>query len=150
MANTQYTDRATFYNDNRDNLSDPVTKDLIQMGTTNYAEHVAATLTTSAGVPMDTLPSVTPPTTFYFGRLAVTTAGTELVLATAQALTAGVVFIKALHTNTGYAYVGKNPVTSSTGYPLLAGEEVVILTDNLADIFVDVSVNGEGVAYLGS
>ena len=93
---------------------------------------------------------LTHPATFYFGRKTIATAGTEEAIATTQALAAGIIYIKALPTNTGYVYVGKDPVTSSTGYPLLAGEEIVILTDNLLDVFVDVSVNGEGVAYLGS
>lgn len=178
----------------RTRLGDTVyERDLIEMATGNFAERVAVTFATGAGVAADTLPTsnvaigattdtplagetaegatartgislwkravnklieikalLTHPATFYFGRKTIATAGTEEAIATTQALAAGIIYIKALPTNTGYVYVGKDPVTSSTGYPLLAGEEIVILTDNLLDVFVDVSVNGEGVAYLGS
>lgn len=87
--------------------------------------------------------------TFYHGQKTVTTAGTELVLASSQALQSGVT-IKALHANTGMVYVGKDPVTSSTGFVLDAGESIFVEVDNLADIYIDVSVNGEGVSYIGS
>lgn len=129
---------------------------LVDLGGDVYALQVALTPVTKAGVPADAMPvsiaagAAAPPTTFYHGQKAVTTAGTELAIATTQVLVAGIVYVKALPANTGYVYIGKDPVTSATGYPLLAGEEIVILTDNLADIFVDVSVNGEGVAYIGS
>lgn len=94
--------------------------------------------------------SVTPPSTFYHGQTTVTTAGTEVALASSQALVVGQITIKALHGNTGWIYVGKNPVTSSTGFVLDAGESTVIMTDNLADVFIDCSVNGEGVSYHAS
>jgi len=97
-----------------------------------------------------TVGAVTPPTTLFHGRKTITTAGTEEAIASSQALAAGIVYVKALYGNTGYVYVGKTGVSSADGYVLLAGEEVVICTDNLIDVFVDVSVNGEGVTYLGS
>lgn len=94
--------------------------------------------------------SVTPPSTFYHGQTTVTTAGTEVALGSSQALIVGQITIKALHANTGWIYVGKNPVTSSTGFVLDAGESTVIMTDNIADVFIDSSVNGEGVSYHAS
>lgn len=93
--------------------------------------------------------SIAIPATFYMGQKAVTTAGTELVLASSQALLSGVT-VKALHGNTGWIYVGTNPVTSSTGFVLDAGEQIFIEVDNLADVYIDSSVNGEGVSYIGS
>lgn len=94
-----------------------------------------------------TLPA--PPTTPYMGQTNVTTAGTEVTIASSQAISVGVT-VKAKHTNTGLIYCGTNPVTSSTGYILRAGESVFIAVANLNTIYVDSSVNGEGVSYIGS
>lgn len=92
----------------------------------------------------------TPAATFYHGQKTVTTAGTEVALGSTQALTEGIVTVKALHGNTGWIYVGKNPVTSSTGYVLDAGEQITLTVDDIADVFVDSSVNGEGVSWIAS
>lgn len=89
------------------------------------------------------------PATFYHGQKTVTTAGTEVALASSQALVSGVT-VKALHANTGWIYVGTNPVTSSTGFVLDAGEQIFIEISNLATVYIDSSVNGEGVSYSGS
>lgn len=89
------------------------------------------------------------PSTFYHGQTNVTTAGTEVAVASSQVLLNGIK-VKAKHANTGWIYVGKNPVTSTTGFVLGAGEEVFIVTDNVADVFIDSSVNGEGVSWLAS
>lgn len=88
---------------------------------------------------------------WWHGQKTVATAGTELALASTQALFVGMVTIKALHANTGWVYVGKNPVTLTTGYVLDAGEVLTLANvANLADIYIDVSVNGEGVSYIAS
>ncbi len=85
------------------------------------------------------------------GQKTVTTAGTEAALATSQPV-AGPVAIKALTTNTGLVYIGNagdGTLSSSSGYPLAAGESVTLnLVGNLAEIMVDSAVNGEGVAWL--
>lgn len=91
-----------------------------------------------------------PPTTFYHGQTNVTTAGTEVALAASQVLVEGIVTVKAKHANTGDIFVGKNPVTLSTGFVLDAGEQITLTVDNIADIFIDSSVNGEGVSYIAS
>jgi hypothetical protein len=93
--------------------------------------------------------SVAIPTSIYHGQKVVTTAGTEVALAASQAILSGV-RIKALAANTGIIYVGANPVTSSTGFALAAGEEVFVEVANLATVYIDSSVNGEGVSYLAS
>ena len=93
--------------------------------------------------------SVAIPTTIYHGQKTVTTAGTEVALAASQAILSGV-RIKALAANTGDIYVGANPVTSSTGFVLDAGEEVFVEVANLATVYIDSSVNGEGVSYIAS
>jgi hypothetical protein len=84
------------------------------------------------------------------GQKTVTTAGTELALGTQQI--AGPILVKALTTNTGLVYVGNvgdGTVSSSTGYPLAAGDQIIFdHVANLANIMVDSAVNGEGVAWL--
>ena len=88
------------------------------------------------------------PTTFYMGQTTVTTSGTEVTLGASQALTQGV-WVKALAANTGFIYVGTNPVTTSTGYQLDNNESVFIPIANLTTVYIDASVNNEGVSYLG-
>jgi hypothetical protein len=90
----------------------------------------------------------TPVATVVHGQKTVTTAGTEVALGASTALLSGV-RVKALHANTGWIYVGANPVTSSTGFVLDAGEEVFVEADDLASVYIDSSVNGEGVSYIG-
>ena len=80
------------------------------------------------------------------GQTNVTTAGTRVSLGACTAIL-GVV-IRAKLTKTGLIYVGDSGVTSSNGYILDRGSAVSIGVDNLADIFIDSSVSGEGVSYL--
>lgn len=82
------------------------------------------------------------------GQTNVTTAGTAVVLGASTAIL-GVV-IRAKLTNTGLIYVGPTGVTSSTGYILDRGAAVSVGVDNLADIFINSSVDGEGVSYLAA
>lgn len=93
--------------------------------------------------------SVSLPAAIYHGQKVVATAGTEVALATTQAILSGVT-IKALHANTGYIYVGKNPVTNGTGFVLDAGEQIFVEVADLATVYIDSSVNGEGVSYIAS
>jgi hypothetical protein len=84
------------------------------------------------------------------GVKTVAAAGTEEALGTGAPQCA--VAIKALTTNTGLAFVGNagdGTVSSSTGYPLAAGDVTILAyVDSLSAIMVDVAVNGEGVAFL--
>ena len=89
------------------------------------------------------------PSTIYNGQKTVTTAGTRVVLATTQTLVSGVT-IKALSTNTGIIYVGNSTVSSSNGFRLSASAEIFIEIDNLATIYIDSSVNGEGISYIAT
>lgn len=93
--------------------------------------------------------SVAIPATLYYGRKTISTNGTEEALAGSQAILSGVT-IKALATNTNPVFVGNNGLTSSTGFPLAAGEQIFLEVANLATVFVDVTTNGEGVAYIAS
>lgn len=92
--------------------------------------------------------SISLPETLIHGHKTVTTAGTEVALTTSKSLKSGVM-IKALAANTGIIYVGLNPVTSSTGFELSAGESVFLEIHNSSLIYIDASVNGEGVSYIG-
>ena len=84
------------------------------------------------------------------GQKTIAAAGTALALGTG--LIHGPMMIKALIANTGYVYVGNDgagDVTSGNGMELAAGEVVVFdHVGSQASVIVDVSVNGEGVAWL--
>jgi hypothetical protein len=88
------------------------------------------------------------PTTVRNNKVTVTTAGTRVALAGTTTIQ-GVV-VRALDTNTGNIYVGSSAVDSTNGYVLGAGEAVGLAIDDLAKVYIDSSVNGEGVTYLGS
>lgn len=98
-----------------------------------------------------TMPTVTTtetvPSTIYNGKTTVTTAGTRVVLAAAQAVKS--VTIKALSTNTGLIYVGSNAVASTNGFQLSAGETISMDIADLNTVNIDSAVNGEGVTYIG-
>jgi len=62
------------------------------------------------------------------------------------------VAIRALSTNTGKVYIGNDgsgAVSSSTGFELSAGDQLILsYVGNLDTILVDSAVNGEGVCWL--
>ena len=84
------------------------------------------------------------------GQKTVTTAGTAVKLGTQQI--SGSLAIKALPANTGTIYIGSDgagDVSPSTGFPLATGEAVFLdQVGSLADVWVDATVDGEGVAWL--
>ena len=83
------------------------------------------------------------------GVKTVTTAGTDVVLAASTA--AKWVTIQAQTDNTGNIAVGGAGVDATeatgTGVLLAAGESVTLPVDNLSDVSIDASVNGDGVRY---
>lgn len=80
------------------------------------------------------------------GQKTVTNAGVaETLVAASRAVKS--VSVKALSTNTGVVYVGDVNVDSTNGRELQAGESLDIDIDDLVKIYLDVSVNGEGVSY---
>ena len=83
------------------------------------------------------------------GVKVVTTAGTDVVLATTTACK--LVIIQAQTDNTGIIAVGASGVDATiatgTGVALYAGESITLLADDLADIYIDATVSGEGVRY---
>ena len=88
-----------------------------------------------------------PPNSVTNGHKSVTTAGTAETLAASTSVVS--VTIKALAANTNNVYVGSASVDSTNGYVLDAGEAVSMDIDNLADIYLDVDTNGEGVSFIG-
>jgi hypothetical protein len=87
--------------------------------------------------------------TLVSGDKTVTAAGTAEALATTQRVRS--VTLVAKDNNTGRVFVGGADVASSTNRGLLAGDVLTHSTAsgwlNLADIYVDASVSGEGVDY---
>jgi len=92
--------------------------------------------------------SVTPPTTPYCGQK------TCAVLATAEALAASTPLkfgatVQGLPTNTGTVSI-RTSAGGSDSVILYGGDAIFMLIDDLAKIFIKVSVNGEGVGYVAS
>ena len=87
---------------------------------------------------------------FLSGQKTVAAAGTAVALGSAQIDSA--LLVKALDTNTGIVVIGNDgadDVTVSNGYRLAAGEACILdHVDNLAAIYLDSAVNGEGVSWL--
>lgn len=83
------------------------------------------------------------------GVKTVTTAGTDVALASTTA--AKWVTIQAQTDNTNYIAVGATgvdaTVATGTGIMLAAGDSITIPCDDLAEIFIDSLVNGEGVRF---
>jgi hypothetical protein len=83
------------------------------------------------------------------GIKTVTTATTRVQLS-ATSVPVKSVLITALHTNTGLIYIGTIAVSSSAyGKRLRAEESITIPVSDLNLIYLDASVSGEGVSFLG-
>src|SRR4051794_3191243 len=85
------------------------------------------------------------------GRKIVTTAGTKVQLSTTSVECAWIQIV-AETDNTGIITFGDSEVVgvlaSRKGVPLNAGDSEVIPVDNLTDIYLDTTVNGDGVTYI--
>ena len=85
------------------------------------------------------------------GSKTVTAAGTrERLVAVASNVSAKAVSIIAKESNTGLVYVGDDTIASTNSPDLNPGDAVQVNAEepfNLSDIYLDVSVNGEGVDY---
>lgn len=91
------------------------------------------------------LGALTPPTTLDNNQRTVTTAGARVQLQTQACLG---VTVKAKSANTGLIYVGDSGVTSANGHILAAGDAVSLAIDNVNRLWIDASVDGEGVSWL--
>ena len=89
------------------------------------------------------------PTTITSGRQTVTTAGTAVQLASSLAI--GEVIIVAEFDNTGVIAVGGSGVIADEatrkGAPLNPGDAVIISIDNINKIYIDSTINTDGVTY---
>lgn len=83
------------------------------------------------------------------GQKNVTTAGTAVQITTTNTGIHTVV-VRAKIANTGKIYVGASTVSSTTGLELGPGDAITVTTGNLANIYLDCSVSGEGVTYLAT
>lgn len=83
------------------------------------------------------------------GVKTVAAAGTDEALASSTA--AKWVTVQAQTDNTGIIAVGASgvdaTVATGTGVALVAGAHITLPCDNLADIFIDATVTGDGVRY---
>lgn len=80
------------------------------------------------------------------GVQTVTTAGTSVQLSSPSAIKS--ITIRAKSTNTGFIYVGASTVSSANGFQLKASETVSLDIANIGTVWIDSSVNGEGVSYI--
>lgn len=82
-------------------------------------------------------------------RKIVTTAGTAVVLASTTAIKR--VYVQAETDNTGIIVIGASTVVASQatrrGIALNPGDSIVIDIDDLADVYIDSTVNGDGVTF---
>lgn len=90
-------------------------------------------------------------TTVADGRQTVTTAGTRVQLSTSKARV-GSVAITAETDNTGIIVVGAVTVVAAVGtrrgIPLAAGQTISLDIDQLSDIYIDATVDTEGVTFI--
>lgn len=86
-----------------------------------------------------------------FGRDSVSTSGTPVALngGTAQAVPdQQAVAVQAVPGNAGSVYVGDSTVTTTSGYPLQAGQVVTLGMDDVSTIHVDADNAGDSVAWI--
>jgi hypothetical protein len=83
------------------------------------------------------------------GRKTVTTSGTAEALSTSTSIRE--VTVTAELNNTGTITVGGatvvDTVATRRGSPLYPGDSVTIASDDLAEVFIDAEINGDGVTY---
>lgn len=106
--------------------------------------HTPVAIEASAGGILTSLPTI-----LYAGQQTVAVAGTAVVLAASQSLRSGV-RVKADTTNNGFVYVGNASVDSTHGFILAGGDEVFIEIDDISKVYIDASINDQGVSYVAS
>jgi hypothetical protein len=91
-----------------------------------------------------------PTTGLADGVKTVASAGTDVALASTTACKW--VLVQAQTDNTGLIAVGATGVDATeatgTGYTLYPGDAVMVEIDNLADVFIDSTVSGDGVRFV--
>ncbi len=91
------------------------------------------------------------------GNQTIAAAGTRVRLAEQATTTIKSIIVQALSNNTGVVVVGGSDVVAAVGahgaptqkgIALTAGQSVAIDTDDVADVYLDATVSGDGVAWL--
>lgn len=94
--------------------------------------------------------SASVPTSLGAGRKVVASAGTAEALGASTTIKE--VLVTAETNNTGMIAVGGSGVIAAEatreGTPLFPGDSVIIQIDDLAEVYIDSTVNGDGVTYL--
>ncbi|MAH48770.1 hypothetical protein CMI37_23285 [Candidatus Pacearchaeota archaeon] len=85
------------------------------------------------------------PTTLVMAQTSTVTAGTRVQLGTN---TCQSVTIKALVGNTGIMYIGDVTVDSTNGFELSSGDSISLAVNNSDVVYIDSSVNAEGVSFI--
>ncbi|MFA5091695.1 MAG: hypothetical protein WC483_03845 [Candidatus Paceibacterota bacterium] len=89
--------------------------------------------------------------TFITGQKNVTTAGTPVQLGHNPVPNGVKICIKAKKANTGTIYIGNSSanakIANATCFSLAANEAISLSVDNLNDVWIDSSVNGEGIEF---
>lgn len=81
------------------------------------------------------------------GRKTVTSAGTPEALGSGDVF--GGLYIKALIANTGTIEVGSSATAAASGFQLSAGDVILFdYVNDMSQIYIDSTVNGEGVSWL--
>lgn len=86
------------------------------------------------------------PETIGDGSKTVTTAGTRVQL-TSTETPCFYIIVTALVANIGTIWVGGSTVASGRGIPLVALQSCRIDIDDISKVYIDSTVNGEGVSY---
>jgi hypothetical protein len=122
--------------------------DVAEGATTDAAVAAGAAGTISAKLRRLTTDTA-PATAIANGRKTVTAAGTAEALGSTTAMRS--VIVQALRNNTGVIVVGGSGVIAAvgtrTGVSLQAGETTTVRINDLAKVFIDATVSGEGVSY---
>lgn len=95
------------------------------------------------------LPTYNAQNSIVDGRKVVTTAGTAVALGTTTAIKK--IYVQAETDNTGVIVIGNSTVVASLatrrGIALNAGDTIEIDIYDLADLYIDSTVNGDGVTF---
>lgn len=124
--------------------------DSVNAGGLNDAEVVKIAVGTEGNLTLvsttDPMPVAAAPSTSLNSNVTtVTTAGTRVQTASNACKS---VTVKAKLANTGIIYVGGSGVTSANGFQLAAGDTVSFDISNTNLIYIDSSVNGEGISFV--
>lgn len=122
------------------------------------AQTLAAVTTVSTVTAVTSITNALPAGTNVIGKIDHTTTGlghgfkTVTAAGTDEAIAATTackwVLIQAYRTNTGYIAVGGTGVdAATTGVELSPGQSLTLMVDDLADVCIDSTVNGEGVRF---